>query len=830
MSGFLSHPLTQGAAFGYWRVGPTVEARYDLPDLPMQGEMDPFFFLTKDKNFIPHEYPCRTQFASDRRDRRPDVRGVFDAQRNWLPFGSPRLDLSGFWFRPTHIATWAETVIRSPAAGSARLRLRTCGGAVLMTNGAEAGWMAPYRRNAETSAEFAVALTAGDNTLRIFFDDLAERDARYYIQLDWLDGPEGAEAGIPTHCPTGLARAMETALATMHFDKPTYTGGDITLVLPRPIPAEVQAGIRVEGDFMSHQHLDMAQTLPAGGAHLVVGRAEQLPGDFRHFALTLTAQGFAAARVFGVEVCDLDAQAQVPATLSDRIAEALDWVANRAEPDTVAALARLGLGLGGETTERMIADTLPVIEDCWDCADFALVPLLWGRLRFGHLLGDVLRDRIDAAILGYRYWMDEPGNDVQWYFSENHALLFHTSAYLAGHHLPDATFRRSGRKGRDQSAVGRQRVRDWLDHFEAWEMAEFNSAPYFPIDLKGLTALHALAPDADIRDRAGRGIARLIELVANSAHHGVITAAQGRSYEHTLRAGRTLELSAITRMLWGTGQYGARFHALPGLALCLRDHGLRLDPALSARASLAGDEQEWAFAQGENRFAALYHAKTADWALGSAAHYRWFDWGYQETLIHGRIGTNPDAQIWINHPGEVIHSGYGRPSYWGGSASVPRCQQYRGLAVVWFDGQPEQPGFTHAWFPARMFDASRVQGNMAAAVSGRGGLILQASGPLHMMQDGPTTGCELRLKGRRGWWVLRMDSAASLADLTGRHFRPDLALPDDPRAAVSLDDPEYGVVRFHPDGVVEAEGRRLSPDSFTVTGQRTEVGASQPVA
>ena len=541
-------------------------------------------------------------------------------------------------------------------------------------------------------------------------------------------------------------------------------------------------------------------------------------------------QGFAAARVFGVEVCDLAAQLQVPAGLPDRITEALDWVANRAEPDTVAALARLGQGLGGAVTEKMITDTLPVIEDCWDCADFALVPLLWGRIRFGQLMSEALRARVDAAILGYRYWMDEPGNDVQWYFSENHALLFHTAAYLAGQHLPEARFRRSGRLGQEQSAVGRQRVRDWLDHFEAWEMAEFNSAPYFPIDLKGLTALYALAPDADIRERAGRGIARLVELVANSAHHGVITAAQGRSYEHTLRAGSTLELSAITRMLWGTGQLGARFHALPGLALCLRDHGLVLDPALATRASLPAGEQEWAFAQGEGRFAALYHAKTTDWALGSAAHYRWFDWGYQETLIHGRIGTDPAAQIWINHPGEVIHSGYGRPSYWGGSASVPRCQQYRGLALVWFDGQPEQPGFTHAWFPAQVFDAALVEGRMAAAVSGRGGMILQTSGPLQMLQDGPTTGCELRLEGRRGWWLLRMDSAATLDELTARHFRPGLALPDDPLALISFDDPEYGIVRFHPDGVVEAEGRRLEPASFTVTGQRSEVGTSQPVA
>jgi hypothetical protein len=819
MTGLLSHPLEHGQPLTYWQVGTTAETRYDLPDKAMKGEMDPFFFLTKDKNFIPHEYPCRTEFAAERRDRRPQVAGSFAPARNWLPFGSPRLDLSGFWFRPTVLATWARTVIRAERAGAARLRLRTCGGAVLFVNGAEVGWLAGYRRNAESAAEFAADLAAGDNEVALFFDDLAERDARYFVELDWLDGPPGL-CGIPVP-DEGLARAVETALATMHFDAPAYTGGEVALTLPRPVPADVAVSVRVEGDFMSHHPAALRRDLPAGATRLVIDRAENLPGDFRHFIPMLSAGGFAASRTFGVEVCDLAAQGSVPETLPARIDEALTWVATRAEPDTVAALARLAQGMGGEATEAMIDATLPTIEDCWDCADFALVSLIWGRARFGHLLSGRIRDRIDAAILGYRYWMDEPGNDVQWYFSENHALLFHTSAYLAGHLLSDRTFLRSGRSGAEQSAVGRERVRAWLDHFEAWEMAEFNSAPYFPIDLKGLTALHALAPDADIAARAGKCIARLIEMVANSAHHGVLTAAQGRSYEHTLRAGRTLELSAITRMLWGMGNFGARFHALPGLALCLRDHGLKLDQGLAARAGLQAGEQEWCFAQGEGRFAALCHAKTPDWALGTAAAYRWFDWGYQETLVQARIGREPQAQVWINHPGEVIHSGYGRPSYWGGSASVPRVQQYRGLALVWFDGQPEQPGFTHAWFPAAAFDRWRVAGDTALAQSGEGAICLRASGPLEMVTEGPATGCELRLSGRRGWWLVRLGRAGDL-DAFGAACAAIVLEGDDPRGTVSLSDPEYGKIILRPDGIIAAGGQTIDPRTWSVQGTRNE--------
>ena len=265
-------------------------------------------------------------------------------------------------------------------------------------------------------------------------------------------------------------------------------------------------------------------------------------------------------------------------------------------------------------------------------------------------------------------------------------------------------------------------------------MAEFNSAPYFPIDLKGLTILYALAPDADVRRRAGNAIIRLLEIVARSAQQGVLTGAQGRSYEHTLRAARSLELSGIARMLWGKGFYGMRFHTLPQLALCLRDHGLEVPEALAGIACLEGDEaQEWCFAQGQDRIAKLYHYKTRDFSMGSAAAYRWNEWGYQETVLHLRLGDNPDAQIWINHPGETIHSGYGRPSYWGGCGSLPRMHQYRGLAVLLFNCAAEQPDFTHAWFPRSAFDEARVEGEVALARGSDGLVMLKTDGGFELV-------------------------------------------------------------------------------------------------
>ena len=288
-----------------------------------------------------------------------------------------------------------------------------------------------------------------------------------------------------------------------------------------------------------------------------------------------------------------------------------------------------------------------------------------------------------------------------------------------------------------------------------------------------------------------------------------------------MRAGRSLELSGIARMLWGSGWYGKRVHALPQLALCIRDHGLQVPPELAEIAAFEADgAREWRFAQGHDRIAKLYHYKTRDYAMGSAAGYRWNEWGYQETVLHLRIGRDPDAQIWINHPGETIHSGYGRPSYWGGCGTLPRVHQYRALAVAVFDCADGQPDFTHAWFPQPAFDVVRVEDRHAFARGGDGLVMLSAGSAMQMVASGPTAANELRVAGRKAVWIVRLGSIARHRSLDefGAAFG-HLELRKEADGALRIDDPEYGEVLFHANGQAEAEGRMVDPAAWTITGE-----------
>ncbi len=318
---------------------------------------------------------------------------------------------------------------------------------------------------------------------------------------------------------------------------------------------------------------------------------------------------------------------------------------------------------------------------------------------------------------------------------------------------------RSGRSGREQSAVGAERVRAWLDHFEAVGNGRVQLRALFPDRPQG--ALRALCAGARRRHcRARRqGDRAASEIVARSAHHGILTGAQGRSYEHTLRAARSLELSGICRMLWGKGILR---HALPRAAaagaLPARSWAFVSGRAWRHRfAYRATTREEWSSRRAQDRFARLYHYKTRDYAMGSAAAYRWDQWGYQETVLHFRHRREPRRAMLDQPSGRGAAVGLWPAVLLGRlrhvAARAPVSRRWRSLRFTCFE---EQPDFTHAWFPRCAFDASRVGAHAALAEAGDAFVLVKTDAPLAEVDERPHG----RLRAARGRAPRDLDRAA----------------------------------------------------------------------
>lgn len=157
-------------------------------------------------------------------------------------------------------------------------------------------------------------------------------------------------------------------------------------------------------------------------------------------------------------------------------------------------LALLNQRGSGPQAERLLVRVLQRISAREEASSDVLVSLLsvWRAWR-GDVFPPVLWRRVRSAVLGYRYWFDEPGNDVMWFTSPHNALSFHTAQYLAGQFFSEERFTASGRTGREQQAIAAQRLAYWFASATVQEGAR-----------PCLLALSQLADDPALRARAQR--------------------------------------------------------------------------------------------------------------------------------------------------------------------------------------------------------------------------------------------------------------------------------------------------------------------------------------
>lgn len=822
----LERPLRAGDPLDWWWLTPVEAALFKAPPEPMPPATRSRFVNA----FVGvGDLPCRRLFRRTMAEREVTLPTRLDWVEHALGIAAPRLEFSSFWHRPTHVRRFARTTLTVDRPGLHPLAVETCGGLWLWVDRVAAGRFTPFSRNRPQTAELALRLEEGRHELILLTEELCERDTTWVAGLTWRSE---AAARLGVLAPGGAAALdqLRRQAAGLRLDREAYADEPLRLLLPEP--AEHELTLRLEGAGHGNAEPPVRPRLarvPHGGRIADLGRAGDVPAGYRELSVTLELAGMRVRRRLAAGFHGAAALPAPAAGPDERRRQALEWLAEHGDPQIGTAIAIAATGGDPARVLALLEDALRRIEDREDCCDFWLVPLLLVWQRMPAVLERIgLRERAATVILGFRYWMDEPGNDVMWFWSENHALCFHAAQYLAGLAFPEELFGNSGRTGAAQRALGRQRLEQWFAEIEAGGFVEWHSPAYYPIDCIGLLALHELAPDAPIRDAAKRCLDRLFTLTALSTLGGIPGASQGRTYDRDLKFPALTETAALAWIEWGVGALNPMAYAAP--LLCL---GVYRAPPAAARLA-RWDEPcgvEARYSQGPGGAAALVSWKGRDALLGSVVGYHPGEPGYQAVVAQLSLAGHADARIWISHPGQDDPFGSRRPSYWAGDGIMPHAAQWRSLALLLYRlDQPEAIPWTHAYARRTAFDEFRIEGGWLFVRSGRGlGAVLAVNG-LEPVEAGPCAGYELRSPGRANGWLLRAGSLDHFGSLAG-FARALLAarLEAMPGEALAFADPEHGPVSLDWSGRLLVAGREqgggppaVVPELLLDDGRRLE--------
>ena len=691
------------------------------------------------------------------------------------------LNLSDFYSTMQRVEFDAATALWAPEERQVTAVLWSYAAVDLYCNGVLKGALARPVYKPIQRKELTLPLRKGLNILYLACETLGVRDTRSVVGLQILSGAEGLGVSLPEEGVT-----LEAAAALAFLEGAGQTNGRVVFSSPAPAGAAWARGRGYEPD---HEKAHLPQKW------LPLEKISALPFPEGMAYLTLRVpigQGYAFRTLERTEAIVPRYVRPVPSPEENRrlifrrIGEISSF--DRCEEfgfPIANLLARQYLGVPGEKDEALLWETLRLIETRVDCADF----LVCGLLRYlkNYPVSPALAEKTRRVLTGWRYWMDQDGFDGMCFWSENHCLMFYTSALLAGEMYPEERFPRARRTGRELSAWGRGMVLDWLADVEENGFEEFHSTVYMCVTLAALLNVIDYTEEA-ISRRAAALTDRMLNQLADHTFRGGIIAPQGRVYRGALypfQAGAMALMNlADPSQPWDLGEGWLSFSATSkyrfpeGMAERMRRDASLDYTSGNARIRLE-KRADWCLTSVQiprepfRRWENIARKPEADPA--GHAFVKSFNecfhgttclqpggYGYQQHLWYAAL--DGAAAIFVNHPGSSSEQGDLRPGYWHGNGVLPALRQRGDMLGMIYRIPREHPfHYIHLYAPKCRFDRTEQKENWLFLQKDRGYIAFWSSGPLEPWQ-GMNADCEMRIYG---------DSIACLCLCGGREY-PDL--------------------------------------------------------
>lgn len=765
--------------------------------------------IARIEGYFDVEYPVRTAFI--RNNRLADIPYIDEGFSDiYTPFENDRVDFTNFISTPHKLYTYAKTTLSVDTTGDYAFLFRTCGAAIIWVNGKRQFEFSPYTRNHYSEKQLVLPLSSGANEITIYVEDLAERDVNFYFEL--INDSDFSLSGyVDIDISYSTYQEIEQLLYGAYLKQDIFTHGEILLhtggagreadyplrIKVNPKQSLVDDGAQ-DGNITDFEVNDIHLFIQRDQEVVSLGSVSEIPtAGFTRFQLSIPLNEH--KRIVRYLTCSIYDEEKFSTiikgdSVAKRKQEALEYYADLELEDINVALVNAALGrVKNKNLYAEYNSAFRLIEEKGDCADFILAPLLAVYSRYRQNFPEDFHDRIKDVSTNFRYWIDEPGNDVMWYFSENHALLFHVSQYLAGHAFANETFTVSRRMGGEQYSIGKRRLEDWFERFFEVGFSEWNSTTYFPIDFIGFFSLYIAAPDEEIKQLAVKALDYTFKLIAINYHGGTMASTYGRVYEHNLKAMKLGEISSLIEIAWGAGYFNNSLRAAALFSLTDYEPPAELEDILGTR---DGQIVSAEYLQGDNE-ALTYLYKRKEYAIASTVNYMAYQRGHQQHVLNISLGEC--TMLWINQPGEAEFSGGNRPSYWAGNDAMPLVNQFKNVAFMHYDLSEVDYKFVHLYLPFWDLDEVVEADHWVFIRKSDAYVAVFFSEPMERSYASAIHGREIKVKGEDIHIIVKVSSAGESGSFD--HFiagvkQSSLHLDSH---GVTYEDAELGLLEFRND-------------------------------
>jgi len=421
-----------------------------------------------------------------------------------------------------------------------------------------------------------------------------------------------------------------------------------------------------------------------------------------------------------------------------------------------AQVARYALGRYEDIEEEVIYDTCKFIAERKDCSEFLMQAILrlmcWEQK--DPKLSREIKSLMKDTILGFKYWVDEPGDTVMHMSSENHRILLHTAEWLAGLLFPTEEFTNSHQQGLFHALKGRLYINEWLRQRGRFGFDEWHSNCYYPINIAALTNIYDFAPPEEykLRQMAKQILDYMFFILAEDTFHGVFGTTHGRSYGPYIKYPDFEYTSSICWLLYGEGSlWGGSGMGIVSLATSkYKLPKIFTDVAIDYSTTIESYQRQGLFMDGEISANFVVY-RTPDYMLSSVQDYCKGEYSPQTHVA--QVTLENKAIIFWSCPSTSGEGPGLRPDYWSGNVSLPRAIQYRNvLALVWKEHWLSW--MTHCFFELVKFDEVRFEGNWVFARVKDGYVGIYSQHGISIGQNGQYAGRELICYAPSNIWIV----------------------------------------------------------------------------